>query len=279
MKLIAISLCVLAIAVPGQPDKRPTQSQSNPAENGQTTVVFENHSKASDKEAAPKDSSPRWYTPLKRPDWWLVIIAALTGLAIAYQAREMRRATKEMEKSSKAAADNIELFISKERARLLVAIKYDEASFQFDQLKPLAPLDVVWEVVKIEISQHGPTKAFNVVGRAVSLLSTSKLPLQSRVLEAMSLPAIIEGVSSPIVEAIHIPISNADELDEIQNERLFVHMFGEITYEDVFGRTHRTPFRYMWKIEGFYMEETEGDSWTDASGWVQWGEPEDNRAT
>ena len=45
------------------------------------------------------DDPPHWYQPIERPDWWLVIIAALTGLAIAYQAREMRRTTQVMKDS------------------------------------------------------------------------------------------------------------------------------------------------------------------------------------
>jgi hypothetical protein len=37
-----------------------------------------------------KTETSRWYAS---PDWWVVIVAALTGMAIAYQAREMRRST------------------------------------------------------------------------------------------------------------------------------------------------------------------------------------------
>jgi hypothetical protein len=45
---------------------------------------------------------PTIYAALERPEWWLVIAAVLTLGAVAYQAREMRRATAVMLKSTDA---------------------------------------------------------------------------------------------------------------------------------------------------------------------------------
>jgi hypothetical protein len=43
----------------------------------------------------PSNPPPSWVTTLEKPDWWIPVLIALgTGLAIAYQAREMTRATK-----------------------------------------------------------------------------------------------------------------------------------------------------------------------------------------
>jgi len=289
MKYLALAM-LLVIMQASPPAKRQTtnshtgagrsvqqQAQPDPTNSGQTTIVFQSNGKPADKADAAKNDTPRWYDPLERSDWWLVIIAALTGIAIAYQAREMKRATAEMEKSARAAADNIELFVSKERARLLVTIKYDDQFFQFDRITKLEPLDLVYEVVKLEIAQHGPTKAFNVSGKAKVFLCDSKV--QTAEPEPMDLPPIIEGGATPVVDAVHIPISTEDELDAIKNERLFVHLFGEVAYEDIFGRPHRTPFRYIWQVSEMRMGEGEEGHWEDTSGWMQWGSLEDNRAT
>jgi hypothetical protein len=150
--------------------------------------------------------------------------------------------------------------------------------FNFEILTPVLG-DVLWETVKIEVSQHGPTKAFNVNGHAKVVLTQSKTPPPMTDMEPMSLPTIIKGDSVPVPEHINIPFNNADELDAIRNESLFAHLFGVITYEDVFEKSHRTPFRFMWKIDGFYADKTVSDSWMDTSCWVPWGDPEDNRAT
>jgi hypothetical protein len=52
---------------------------------------------------------PIIYAALKRPEWWLVVAALLTLCAIAYQAREMRRATAAMSKSTDAVNRQAEI--------------------------------------------------------------------------------------------------------------------------------------------------------------------------
>jgi hypothetical protein len=46
---------------------------------------------------------------VKKPEWWLVVAALLTLVAIAYQAREMRRATAVMLKSTEAMQRQTEI--------------------------------------------------------------------------------------------------------------------------------------------------------------------------
>jgi hypothetical protein len=104
---LALALCCFAVTVSGQPNKAPTAAQNQvPTHSPSTVLNLENCSKASTQPAKADDSAPDWNTAIKRaiktPDGWLVIIAFLTGCAIAYQAREMARATHEMEKSTAA---------------------------------------------------------------------------------------------------------------------------------------------------------------------------------
>jgi hypothetical protein len=90
-------LCCIAVLLTSEPyccsphhqDATAAQGQGAPPPIG----AKQNNSKPGEEAQATDQGSPWLCTALKRPDWWLVIIAALTGFAIAYQAREMARAT------------------------------------------------------------------------------------------------------------------------------------------------------------------------------------------
>src|SRR5271157_5146972 len=103
MKLLMITAGVflLATCVCGKPNQAPAASQKNAQTQGQTAFVnLENYKETSAHSSEADNYPPKWYAPFERPDWWLVGIAFLTGLAIAYQAREMTRATEEMRKNT-----------------------------------------------------------------------------------------------------------------------------------------------------------------------------------
>src|SRR5580704_17040125 len=93
---------------------------------GQSTIInLDNCEESSAHPAEANDGPPSWYTPIERalaqPDWWLVIIAFLTGCAIAYQAREMASATDEMKKSTNAAMLSAKTLVASERPLLVVS--------------------------------------------------------------------------------------------------------------------------------------------------------------
>jgi hypothetical protein len=84
-------LAVNLFAQPKQSTPKDTENTTNQAVNA--TTSHNSDKPAANKETA-KPSPPRWYAS---SEWWLVIIATLTALAIAYQAREMTRATNVMQ--------------------------------------------------------------------------------------------------------------------------------------------------------------------------------------
>jgi hypothetical protein len=94
--LLAALCLIVTSMVTGQPNKttdsKDSSSNKKPKPTGSTVVLNDNEGSAQATDKAD-NNPPRWYTPLERPDWWLVIIAALTGGAIVYQAKEMARAT------------------------------------------------------------------------------------------------------------------------------------------------------------------------------------------
>jgi len=79
------------VASPRDPPKTP--SVYSDAQNSRR------ESKALPEEA--NSDALQWYTPLKRPEWWLVVLAFLTMFTIGWQAIEMGRATNEMRESTK----------------------------------------------------------------------------------------------------------------------------------------------------------------------------------
>jgi hypothetical protein len=97
-------LCTIAALLTSEPCCGAEQHQESATANWQssapTVKTEKNYTEASNNAEAAHNSSPSWCTALKKSEWWLVIIAALTGIAIAYQAREMKRATKAMQMST-----------------------------------------------------------------------------------------------------------------------------------------------------------------------------------
>lgn len=103
-RAVIFTVCILAIGVSGQPNKSRNAPQDRSQDQSQPTIFnLENCNSPGTQPANPNDDTPDWNTAIKRavktPDGWLVIVAAITGLAILYQAREMARATKEMRRS------------------------------------------------------------------------------------------------------------------------------------------------------------------------------------
>lgn len=100
---------------------------------------------------------------------------------IQQQVEEMGRQTELLKGSVEASKEvartaekNVEIVINKERARLLITFAQDVEQLAFDTLSGFLPFNVAGtsEVrylgsVQFDLTQHGPTKAFNVADAAV----------------------------------------------------------------------------------------------------------------
>jgi len=107
---VAISfICILAASVAGQPNA--TTNNKNTSAKKEKALPIGKHEDKSPTDTPHKtnDDPPRWYAPFERPDWWIVIIAALTGAAIVYQAKEMTKATNVMRDQGKLMASQTAL--------------------------------------------------------------------------------------------------------------------------------------------------------------------------
>jgi hypothetical protein len=106
------ALCTIAAILTSEPCCGSSEDQEATAVSwhGPAPAVGteKNYTEATNKTEAAKTRPPQWCTALERPEWWVVIIAALTGFAIAYQAREMRRTTEAMGKQAALMAGQLE---------------------------------------------------------------------------------------------------------------------------------------------------------------------------
>jgi hypothetical protein len=245
--IVTALFCALAVAVNSQPNPAPAKGNQSAA----PTTYPADH---------PKNEPRKWY---KRSEWWLVIIAALTGLAIAVQVREMTRATKAMQVS-------VDAMKKKERAKLTVAV--DSRGVDFSDVS-----SNLGEIT-FEVTHYGSTHAFNVRAAANALLSPSLDPPPMSDAFGVFIPNAIKSGSQTFASSVGF-IRRQPQLDQIQDEQLFLHFFGKITYDDVFDEQHETTFRYFWKVDGYDFGSRDEARWEDSSHWELHGPKEDNRAT
>jgi hypothetical protein len=184
------------------------------------------------------------------------------------QMKVMSRNAVAAEVAANAAKDNIELLISKERARLVVDL---------DELD-LSPHQGIYEV-RFKISILGTTPALIVDTKCAAYIVSEDWvaheETSDRVMLALRyVPSIIPANSAPIEEfAILTAASYEDSellIGEVKASKLFVGIRGVIVYKDVFDRERKTSFRYVWRpslISGIGGE------------WKKCGNPEENNAT
>jgi hypothetical protein len=88
-------LCLGTVNLIAQPKDSPAKNETPAAQSTPMPTPSNNDHKPADQTERAKSDPPHWYTS---SEWWLVLIAALTGAAIASQAREMARTTKVMDR-------------------------------------------------------------------------------------------------------------------------------------------------------------------------------------
>jgi hypothetical protein len=173
--------------------------------------------------------------------------------------------------SAEAARSSVEMFISKERARLRI------------ELKPLllTPKYGSAYTVDFTVSIYGATPAFIVQTACVTYV----LPLEAIespqagdavIFPIFSLPPVIPASNPPQdrFAFLHLDEQNGSMLiAEIKAGRLFVGVRGFIKYRDVFDRNRETSFRYVWKYSSIY------GLGGDYGNWEKCGTKEENQDT
>ena len=174
--------------------------------------------------------------------------------------------------SADATRESVEMFISKERARLRI------------DLKPLVlpPKPEPAYTVDFTVSIHGPTAAFINESSCVAYIFPWEVVDEPELGVAIMfaihpLPSVIPANSPPLDCYAFLSLNSSDKvlIDEAKAGRSFIGIRGFIKYKDVFDRERITAFRYIWK----YAEAMHGLGEEEDGDWVQRGKPEENQET
>jgi hypothetical protein len=164
-----------------------------------------------------------------------------------------------------------DITIRRERPRLLVEPLYEGFNFEFK----FAALTI--NSVFVRVTHHGIVNAYNVSGTARIDFSSEKRPNDPIDTRKINIPTTIKANSDPIEIEMLIGEIAESVIDSIQDGRMFVHLFGMITYEDILAdKMRETRFRYIWKVDKF--RDPEGGI-QDDSRWEKHGSRKDNRRT
>ena len=235
--------------------------------------------KTPDSKTKPNDRA-QWFWP---PIWsnWALVLAAVWGGCIALrtlrtltiQARANLKSARASKDAAKAMRESIAMQHSKERARLAIDFIPNAKHYLFDK-DPSQLKDVPLRAV-----QYGPTRAFDVIGEGQILVTESRDPVNYSIqMQPARLPSVIDGaISEPKSHDFLIGFiaPKQEHLDAIQDEKMFVHLWGNATYTDVFGDPHKTTFRYIWRPKFTFMAHLEGGE----PSWTKNGPDKDNQAT
>jgi hypothetical protein len=265
--LAAVMLLVgLTVYVSIKDEHAAEQSASPSASRSKDGIIAKNYTNDGEAEVPDAErNAPSWYGFFRWPNGTTVWAIILTLLAIAEQTKETRRATNSQR--------------DKDRARLSIAPGYGDGFVNFDHPSPLEGLSTLC----IEVTQHGPTKAFNVHGFAVIKVENTKTPksFPNKHMPRMDMPDVIEP--SQVLTKAMTTFWNIDDaaLNKVRNEKAFIHFFGFVSYEDVFEDRHRSSFRYIWIPETRFEVPGEPGEWhtAESGGWQVHGRKKDNRAT
>ena len=246
--LTVVSLCLIAGLVAGQPYKRPDAKGSHAAkESTADSLASDDKTNPLTHPMTPVMTPPRWYAPLKRAEWWLVVGAFFTLFVIGWQAVETRRAAQATQKSTeaierqarasedaaKAANRTAESIIKIERAYIDVYLMKDGPA-----------------VYNMEVTNCGRTVAKIKEYSLVPKLSApaekvgtpynfeySKTVYCSKLLEPRDKPWIAERLN--LVESL-----GREDFAAVWDNKRGLAYYGIIRYDDIAGEPHETEFCY-----------------------------------
>jgi hypothetical protein len=142
----------------------------------------------------------------------------------------------------------VEIFISKERARLRIDLEELDLSEQTDEVCQ----------VKFRVSIFGTTPAFVIETKCAAYYGPREWMADEETADAVMfpfryVPSFVSASSEPFQEfaIFHFDSDGHTKeiIEEIEVDRLFVGIRGFIIYKDVFDRVRETRFRYVWKYQ------------------------------
>jgi hypothetical protein len=248
----------------GSKQNQPTQASQT---QGQSLPIPQVPNRPAKQEQAPQPKPYQWrelYAPANIPNWVLAIVAGWAGImalktlwAVKKQGDLMTRQADAMEKQNKAMRD-------RERARITIVFPPDVPDFLHQSRFTLVDETEVWMEMVVSLHNDGLSKAFNVRAWAGMVIQYAVEPFVPEGKKGLSIPEVIRDATleNPVNIVVSQILSDSD-VSRVENQSAFLFLYGEISYDDVFGDQHRTPFRYLWNVDGFYEE----GQWQDISSW------------
>jgi hypothetical protein len=178
-------------------------------------------------------------TPTNLPTIYLVLIG-IGGIAVAIST------LKTLDSQTKAAENNIEILISKERARIYIepVMSISETGDEYDRTY----------ILSYKITCSGTTEAIIYDSRVAAEVGIT--PERSQPQRGNPIP--LPDHFTPCTIELKVPLfGKDDDLNEVLDERLesgelFLNFWGYINYRDIFFKgdgVWRKNFRYIWDAQ------------------------------
>jgi hypothetical protein len=175
--------------------------------------------------------------------------------------------------SAAATKENIEILISKERARIRIEVG------RLEIRPPDDPFPI--HEVNYKVFCYGTTPAFPLASLATLSVTDSQKPANKPLPIRMSLPSVINPAAEGIEKsAILFDTLQQNGFDRIRKGELFPHFYGSIKYRDVFDRQREYRFRYVWRLSSWLpVPSNEHTKLEDLGSWFKCGAEGDNSET
>jgi hypothetical protein len=208
---------------------------------------------------------------LERFTGGLVLVGFLQVCTMFWQGWVLRRTLQKIKEQADFIRRQNQMTEDLQRARISVEVPPNELTVE-DGPEWTEGVGRIYIGSHVSVVNHGSTKAFNLLAYGTIVATSSTVPPPVTKDELLQAP----NVWAPDAGETNIDVINLVELgtqDAITQGTKFVHLFGVVTYEDIFGNKRETSFRYVWREEGMDVE----GQWFDSSHWVK--SSADNRAT
>jgi hypothetical protein len=269
------ALCTVAALLTSEPCCGSSEYKQAATASGQSPTpavgTKKNYPEATNETETTHNGPPSWCTALKRPEWWLVIVAILTGLAIAYQAREMRRATEAM--GVQAGHMQGQLCAMNQQRDLMsrqLTEMGNQTSAMWEQIKttfaekiPRLKADIVQEppelkpvevfpTVAITVTNEGSTNAFNVFAEGAATLHESDSFPQDAKIWPLTIPQTIEPRAEFKVLIHFTPLLTEEDINNVRWSKAFLHIFGIVKYQNFLNHPAEAYFWYVWRVSHLF---------------------------
>jgi hypothetical protein len=209
--------------------------------------------------AHPKEYLKAAVAPANLSNWILAVLGVVGGILAGLTVWVIKRQS--------------DLIVAKERARITVEIPYGGLHLE-DGPEWTEAMGVVYAGTEIIVTNVGGTHAFNVTARAEIIGTPDVSALGSQEVSVLNLPTVFRSNADPIKVDVITLLKGVDHVASIKGRLELLYLAGTITYDDIFGNSCMTQFRYLWDVGRIDV----GVSQTlDASVWKR--TDEGNRAT